>query len=101
MTEELTQSDELTTQQAIEIANREAFLVGPPFAAAAFKADGDPMVTLRVTRMIGGVAREFAMGLQLRRSEAEFAEMARKVWSMLLQHAESDRSEMTTKKKRW
>jgi len=82
MTEDAT---ELTPEEATRIANREAFVVPHPLQAAAFMADGDPMVTLRVTRMIGGVAREFCMSLQLQRTAEEFTTMARKVWLLLMQ----------------
>jgi len=76
---------ELTPAEATAIANREAFVVPHPLQAAAFVADNDPMVTLRITRMIGGVAREFCMSLQVNRSAEDFTAMSRKVWLLLMQ----------------
>lgn len=80
---------ELTVASALDIANREAFIVGHPYTAqVAPTANGD-MIELRLTRMVGGVAREFSMALGRRRDVGSFTEMARRVWSMLMQEAET------------
>jgi hypothetical protein len=87
MTDEST--PELSTEEAIVAANREAFVVAPPLSAAVNQYDGDAMVTMRVTRMIGGVAREFSMAIGRNRTAQEFADMARKNWLALVQEAEA------------
>jgi len=79
----------LTPQQAMAIASRESFVVGPPYSIGVYSAAGD-LCKLEVTRMIGGVPRSQSMGIDRRRSESAFGEACRKTWLMLLEEHERE-----------
>lgn len=83
---------ELPMLDALAIANREAMLVGSPYTAYVSETR-DSNVQLKVTRMIGGVAREYSMALSRARSPEEFCRMSRQVWKLLLSEAMATRGD--------
>ena len=83
---------ELPMLDAKAIANREGMVVGAPFTAHVSETRDDH-VQFKVTRMIGGVAREYSAALGRSRSPEEFCRMARQVWKMLLSEAMATRGD--------
>jgi hypothetical protein len=90
--DQIEQSPELPMPDARAIAHREAFIVSYPFSANVSDTPDDH-VQFKVTRMIGGVAREYSAALGRSRSAEEFCRMARQVWKMLLSEAMATRGD--------
>lgn len=80
--------------EAIEIANRESFIVGPEFSCVAREA---PLGTieLRCMRLVGGVERAHSMYAQRDRSVPMFAAACRDIWAALKRRCEADRHKKT------
>ena len=85
------ETPELTLATAKALAAGEDYVIRPPYRASVYSTEDD-WVKLCVTRMIGGVAREYSMALQTRgRLPHEFAEAARRGWLSMQQEAEDHR----------
>jgi hypothetical protein len=87
---------------AITIANRESFIIGPPFSVSINEAKGGPeaLVEFKVTRVIGAVAREYSMAIGRRRTEGEFSSLANKIWLMLWEEARHGEKQVARTKPR-
>jgi hypothetical protein len=87
-TEPANNQGEVTITSALDIANREAFIVGHPYTATVAQSPNGDMIELKLTRMVGGVAREFTMAVGRRMDVASFTELSRGSWAMMLEKAE-------------
>lgn len=90
MNEQPDETPLLTSVDAIAIASRESFIVGPHFNITVLALPGD-MVAMCLTRMTEGKPREFSMAIGRRRSPQAFTEVSRNVWRMLLAEHEQEK----------
>lgn len=90
MTDHADETPLLPQPDALSIATRESFLVGPPYSVTVMAIHGD-MVSMCVTRMTDGRAREFSMAIGRRRTPVAFTEVARNVWRVLLAEHEAEK----------
>jgi hypothetical protein len=88
-------TEPIPPDEAIEIANRESFVVGPGFTCVSKEAPLNT-VELRCIRMVGGVERAHSMYAQRDRSVPMFSAACRDIWAALKRRCEADKPRKVT-----